>query len=547
MRAVFEQSWHQLAAAEREVFQRLAVFQGGFRRAAAEAVAGADLLALRSLVDKSLLRLGPSGRYGIHEALRQFALARLDERPDLRRQVQDRHAAYYADVLATLEPLLTGGDPRPALAEIDAEIDNVRAAWQWAAGQALGTEIRKAMGSLLLYYQARSRMEEGAAAFDRAIRSFETRGGLLLAELCAHGGWFSAEIVREAEAASQYRQAISELRGRDVASSTSMALAGATFLFVSDLPWQPSELRELYEGQLLRSRQAGDRWAIAWSAYALGALSYQLRDDAASEPLLRESIMHFQATNSRWLSTWPRNQLALTLTRLGRHEDAIAAYKESLAICRETGDQGGVTFVLSGLGSIAASRREYVTSQRYLFDAIRVAYESRRQLDMCWNICELAETLAKIGQTGRAVELIAFVQHSLPVAADKAYVSTFMSNIATQLAPAAVEAAWHRGEVYSPTALMAELADEYGSLEDTGPAPKSTVWSLVEPLTPREFQLLTLIAAGLSNRDIAAQLVITVGAVKKHLNNIFGKLQVQSRTQAVARARTLGLLGPDAK
>jgi LuxR family maltose regulon positive regulatory protein len=66
--------------------------------------------------------------------------------------------------------------------------------------------------------------------------------------------------------------------------------------------------------------------------------------------------------------------------------------------------------------------------------------------------------------------------------------------------------------------------------------------TLVEPLSERELQVLRLVARGLSNREIAQALVVTVGTVKKHLNNIFGKLSVKSRTQAVARARDLALL-----
>ena len=68
---------------------------------------------------------------------------------------------------------------------------------------------------------------------------------------------------------------------------------------------------------------------------------------------------------------------------------------------------------------------------------------------------------------------------------------------------------------------------------------------MVEPLTPRELEILQLIAAGDSNQVIADKLVITVSAVKKHTGNIFGKLNVNSRTQAVARARQIGLLATD--
>ena len=66
--------------------------------------------------------------------------------------------------------------------------------------------------------------------------------------------------------------------------------------------------------------------------------------------------------------------------------------------------------------------------------------------------------------------------------------------------------------------------------------------SLVESLTERELEVLNLIAQGHSNQQIADALIVSLGTIKKHLNNIFGKLGVTSRTQAVARARELSLL-----
>jgi LuxR family maltose regulon positive regulatory protein len=75
--------------------------------------------------------------------------------------------------------------------------------------------------------------------------------------------------------------------------------------------------------------------------------------------------------------------------------------------------------------------------------------------------------------------------------------------------------------------------------------PVATSELLVEPLTPRELEVLQLIAAGDSNQTIADKLVITVRAVKKHTGNIYGKLNVSSRTQAIVRARQIGLLPAD--
>ena len=72
--------------------------------------------------------------------------------------------------------------------------------------------------------------------------------------------------------------------------------------------------------------------------------------------------------------------------------------------------------------------------------------------------------------------------------------------------------------------------------------PKSPIQNLVEPLSERELEVLRLIADGHSNQAIADRLVVAVSTVKKHVNNIYGKLDVQSRTQALARAHDLNLL-----
>ena len=65
---------------------------------------------------------------------------------------------------------------------------------------------------------------------------------------------------------------------------------------------------------------------------------------------------------------------------------------------------------------------------------------------------------------------------------------------------------------------------------------------LVEALTERELEVLQLIAAGLTNQDIADELVISTGTVKWYTSQIYAKLSVSSRTRAVARARGLGLI-----
>ncbi len=71
---------------------------------------------------------------------------------------------------------------------------------------------------------------------------------------------------------------------------------------------------------------------------------------------------------------------------------------------------------------------------------------------------------------------------------------------------------------------------------------QETVQPLVETLSERELEVLQRIAAGMSNQEIAQEFVVSVGTIKTHINNLYGKLNVHSRTQAIARARELHLL-----
>src|SRR5690606_11438405 len=120
---------------EQQVFARLSVFRGGFRREAAAAVAQATLPVLTALVDKSLLRLEENGRYQLHDLLCQFAYEKLAEAPALCQQTQAAHAHTFTRFLAERFAPLTGGAQKQVVAEVAEELKNIRVAWQWAADQ----------------------------------------------------------------------------------------------------------------------------------------------------------------------------------------------------------------------------------------------------------------------------------------------------------------------------------------------------------------------------------------------------------------------------
>jgi predicted ATPase len=131
MRAAFEHSWNMLRPDEQAVFRRLSIFRGGFLREAAEKTAGASLMTLAALVDKSLLRLNPNGRYDLHELLRQFSDEQLEAGQE-KVSIQAAHAAYFAHFLHARVADIKGRRQADAIFEIAAEFENVRTAWHWA-------------------------------------------------------------------------------------------------------------------------------------------------------------------------------------------------------------------------------------------------------------------------------------------------------------------------------------------------------------------------------------------------------------------------------
>lgn len=97
-----------------------------------------------------------------------------------------------------------------------------------------------------------------------------------------------------------------------------------------------------------------------------------------------------------------------------------------------------------------------------------------------------------------------------------------------------------RGESWLQPSVAAKLVAEFGRLAQRAPAVPAD--SLIEPLSPREREVLSCLAEGMSNKEIGRRLAISEGTVKNHMSQVLGKLQVMDRTQAALRARELGLL-----
>lgn len=550
MRAVFEQSWNLLGSSEREAFKRMAVFQGRFHHQAAQAVTGADLLTLQALVDQSLLRMAPDGRYEIHELLKQYAAERLSENPHEEEQACEQHANYYAGYLSRQEKRLIGPDQLAVLDQIDAEIDNIRSAWRWAVEKGNAETIRQFMGCLLIYNQIRTRIHEGADMFNLALQRFEGSGGQLEGNLCMHAAWFEATRGKYGRAVHLFEKGFSLLTDGCPQGSSAMALAGTTFIYDSQgLPWDIAKVMEMIRAYFENCRRTGERWGEAWLAYALGAFAFY--DDRSDEALvwLRGSLDIFRDLEDRWSSTNVLNLLGVLLIKARLYSEAQRVFQESLAICQELRDLGGVAFCLGHLGEIAAHLKEYESSRQYILEAVKIMYETKQNLFMFWNLFDLAESLHRTGENERAVQICAFILSQRSDPETESYIRPRLEAYQREMQPEAYARAVQAGESTDLDTLIQDLWAEFSQQKETAtqtltPQARPTSGSspLVEELSPRELEVLSYVAAGYSNQEIARKLTVTVGTVKKHINNIFGKLQVSNRTQAAARARELGIL-----
>ena len=168
LRATIEWSYELLDPAERELFARLGVFVGGSTLTAAEAVCGADLDTLQSLVEKNLVRVRDGGRFWMLETIREFAAERLRESGS-EDEIRTRHVAFYVSVAEELEPRLDQAITLVTLAE---EEGNLRAALTFSRESAPEAMLALA-GALWRFWSHRAQLEEGCRWLDDALERAE--------------------------------------------------------------------------------------------------------------------------------------------------------------------------------------------------------------------------------------------------------------------------------------------------------------------------------------------------------------------------------------
>jgi LuxR family maltose regulon positive regulatory protein len=189
---------------------------------------------------------------------------------------------------------------------------------------------------------------------------------------------------------------------------------------------------------------------------------------------------------------------------------------------------------------LIAQRRDQVPSEPLapeLFTFLDHQLDAARQKDQPGWVIEVLILQALLHQVqGDISQAIVALDRSLVLAEPEGYIRVFLDE------GASMEALLRQSQAYSNAPQYGDRLLSLFSKECQGMPASLPVQRVIEPLTPREIEVLQLVAAGDSNPEIARKLFIAVNTVKKHITNIFGKLGVTSRTQAVARAREWELL-----
>jgi predicted ATPase/class 3 adenylate cyclase len=330
LQATIDWSHELLGAEERDVFARLAVFRGGCALDAAEAVAGAGLDTLASLVDKSLVR-HTDERYVLLETIREYALEKLEERDDAG-AVGDLHARWFLDLAERAEPELTGPDQSAWLDRVSGEHENLRAALDRFLVAGDSESALRLGAALVVYWFVRGHYAEGRAWLDRSLAGVRGDDSPAIAKALWGAGFLGVLSGGGASASDALERGLAIARRVGDPSSAARCLAVLALLafFGDDLETS----RRLFEESIDAARDAGDVWCLADSLGTLASIS-ALQGDLGSA--------------------------------------AEAAGREGLAVAREAGDDQGVRMALFALALAALRRGDVATVAELGGEGLRIS------------------------------------------------------------------------------------------------------------------------------------------------------------------------------
>jgi predicted ATPase/transcriptional regulator with XRE-family HTH domain len=395
IRAVFDHSWSLLSSAERQVMQRLSVFRGGFTREAAEQVANATLPLLSALVDKSLVRRTEARRYDLHELIHQYVAAHLRGDAAKEHAVRLRHADYYLDFLQAHESALLSHRQKDAVAELGADIDNLRAAWDTSVAFQQIDLMRRVMSPLWRFYDVRNYCQEGIAFFFRGAdmvqnllanldagdsRSERARLEGTLGDLLAYRAYFTRRLGRNADAIMIYQSSAALLRPLNEPAALAHVLAdfGALSCAMGEF-----EQAWRYLNECLPLFQAlANEWQEARCLALMGWVVHDQGNYAEAHRLLSKSMRRFRVLGDPRHIAITGNFLSRTMQALGRMDEVQDLVSEGLRLATETGDQFSIGMMLERMAVAAQARGEEVEARRLFGESI----ECFRNIGDVWSL-----------------------------------------------------------------------------------------------------------------------------------------------------------------
>ena len=519
LRGTLDWSYELLSEPERRLFKRLSVFAGGWTLEAAVDVCSGngideeDVSALQSrLVDKSLVASGASPeaggelRYRMLEPVRQYGQEKREASGEAE-TILRAHAEHYLALAETAEPELGGRNQPEWLDRLEAEHDNMRTALGWSLQQPEAEPALRLAAALALFWHTHGHLSEGRAWLERTISaSSATADSHTRAKAFNGAGWI-AMFQGEYEAA-----------------------------------------RALLEKALALFRELEDEDGVVTSITNLGLVAVLgERQDIPVPALLREAMeLRSKLTNPRTVAS------LLILSGLvsfaqGDAERAWESHEESLAICRETGNAGGMIVCLTNLGLMAVGRADKARALALLEENLRLGRKSDDKIPIQYALFGLAGLAAIQRQPVRAARLWGASEavreaagvHLTALARSGTNYDDLLAATRARLGEAAFATEWAAGR-----AMAQEAAIEYalGTEKEMPVAPNEP--PLGEPpdaLTQREREVAILVARGLTNRQVSSELSVSERTVHGHVRNILKKLELRSRAQLAVWVTERGL------
>lgn len=496
LRALIDWSHALCSEQEQLMWARVSVFAGGLDLEGAEAVCSFDgiereevLELVSGLVDKSVLireEHGSRARYRLLEIIRQYGLERLAESGEAA-QVQQRHRDYYQALAAEGRQKLFGPSQVAWFARLQLEHANLHIALERffdppadaAAGLDMATD-------LLYHWISGFYLRDGRLWLDRGLAATPEPS-----EVRARALWANAWLtIIQADTASATRmleesRSIGEQLGLEPVLAYVALFSGMIAMYSGDSDAAVAHYQEALE----RHRANDDPVGTALALIRL-SMAYSFRGDSpAAVAMGEECLAVCDAYEEGWHKAYIMMALGVEVWRQGDTERATELETQSLTFNRTLDDPLGVGVNLEVLAWIAATDKQY-----------RRAAELFGILETIWHA--IGAPLSGYGHLAR-------------------YHDECEAETVKALGDAAFSAAFKRGARLSYGDALA-----YALQEDKHVDERSAT-----PLTPRETEIAQLVAQGLTNKEIAASLVISQRTAEGHIEHILSKLGYRSRAQ----------------